>query len=133
MLLPFIGLMIGQVVSIKGTDFAEFLGHTLLMTIGLYIFFSAFQEERKAIILPQGLRLLTIVFFISIDSFPVGLSLGLTGVKTAFFLILFACVTASLSWLGLLIGKKTSALFGVYSELFAGFLLFVYGFAQLFH
>src|SRR5699024_4394294 len=103
----------------------------LLVFIGLYVIFSSIQKS-DAIIVPYGIRLLTIIFFISIDSFPVGLSLGLTGVKTVVFIFLFGFVTALLGWIGLLIGKKTSKLFGIYSEMVGGFILLLFGLSQLF-
>lgn len=132
MLLPLIGLIIGHLMSTKWTSFAATVGSFLLIFIGLYMIFSSLQESNKGTISPYGIRLLTIILFISIDSFSVGISLGLTGVKTAVFIFLFGIVTAILAWLGLLIGKKTSKLFGVYSEIVGGFILLLFGLSQLF-
>lgn len=132
MLLPLIGLLIGHVMSTKWTNVAATGGSFLLVFIGLYIIFSSLQHNDKKTIYPYGIRLLTIVFFISIDSFPVGISLGLSGVKTVLFIFLFGFFSTVLGWIGLLIGKKTSEWFGVYSEMFGGFILLLFGLVKLF-
>lgn len=132
MLLPLIGLLIGHVMSTKWTKVAATGGNFLLIIIGLYIIFSSLHHNDIKTIYPYGLRLLTIIFFISIDSFPVGISLGLSGVKTVLFIFLFGFFTAVLAWFGLLIGKKTTDWFGVYSEMIGGFILFLFGLAKLF-
>lgn len=131
-LLPFIGMLIGRLMSLQWTNLAAIIGSFLLVFIGLYMIFSSLQQVNTKVIYPYGLRLLTIVFFVSVDSFPVGLSLGLVGVKTAVFVFLFGMVTMFLAWVGLLLGKKTSQWFGAYSEMVGGFILLLFGLAQLF-
>jgi len=132
MLLPFIGLLIGHLMSTQWTSMAATLGSFLLIFIGLYMMFSSLRQQDMNIINPYGFRLITVVFFISIDSFPVGIGLGLSGVKTIVFIFLFGIVATILGWTGLLIGKKTNEWFGVYSEMIGGFILFVFGMSQLF-
>lgn len=132
MALPLIGLMIGHIMSTKWTTIAATSGNFLLIFIGLYMVFSSLHRVDMNLIYPKGLRLLTVIFFISIDSFPVGISLGLTGVKSIVFVFVFGSVTSLLGWIGLLIGKKTSELFGIYSEMFGGIILLVFGLSQLF-
>lgn len=132
MLLPLIGLIIGQVMSTQWTTIATTTGSFLLVFIGLYMIFSSLQTTNPPMLSPKGIRLLTIIFFISIDSFPVGISLGLTGVKTVMFIFLFGIISAILGWTGLLIGKKTTTLFGVYSEMVGGIILLLFGLSQLF-
>ena|SRR5699024_2154398 len=131
-LLPFIGMIIGHLMSLQWTNMAAIIGSFLLVFIGLYMIFSSLQQANTKVIYPYGLRLLTIVFFVSVDSFPVGLSLGLVGVKTAVFVFLFGMVTMFLAWVGLLLGKKTSQWFGAYSEMVGGFILLLFGLAQVF-
>lgn len=132
MLLPLAGLIIGHFMSTKWTNLASTTGSFLLIVLGLYMIFSSMQQKDLVVIHPFGIRLVVIIFFISIDSFPVGISLGLTGVNTIIFIFLFGIVTALLAWIGLLIGKKTSYLFGLYSEMVGGFILFLFGLIQLF-
>lgn len=131
MLLPFIGLIIGHVLSEKWTNVAATSGSFLLISIGFYMIFSSWQNDARTIY-PYGIRLITVLFFISVDSFPVGISLGLSGVKTALFIFLFGFITAFLGWIGLLIGKKTSDWFGLYSEMVGGVILSLFGLMKLF-
>lgn len=132
MLLPFIGLLIGHMMSLQWTHIAATIGYFLLVFMGLYIIFSALQQKDIQTIYPYGLRLLTVIFLTSIDSFPVGISLGLAGVEQVLFILLFGVITTILGWLGLIIGKKTSELFGIYSEIIGGFILLSFGLWQLF-
>lgn len=133
MLLPFIGLLIGSFMSLKWTNLASFIGGALLTFLGLYMIFSSFQIKSLPRIDPQGIQLLTLAFFVSVDSFPVGISLGLSGVRTFFLMIMFGFFTTVFAWTGLLIGKKTSQLFGTYSEVIGGIILFSFGSVYLFN
>lgn len=127
MVLPFIGLLIGNAMSLKWTNIASFVGGALLTFLGLYMIFSTFQIKSLPPISPQGIQLLMLAFFVSVDSFPVGISLGLSGVRTFFLIIMFGFFTTIFAWTGLLIGKKTSQLFGTYSEIIGGIILFSFG------
>ena len=69
---------------------------------------------------------------VSVDSFSVGLSLGLTGVQTVLAIVLFGLVSMVLTWCGMLIGRKVTGFLGTYSELFGGSILITIGLKLLF-
>lgn len=132
MVLPLVGLVLGQLLSLRWTTFASTIGGFLLVFVGLYMVFSSLEEGEDLAFAPRGMKLFTLAFFVSIDSFSVGLSLGLSGVETALFILLFGWFTMLLSFLGLLLGRKTSAWFGIYSEMVGGLILFSLGIGQVF-
>src|SRR5690625_6952889 len=68
-----------------------------MVGIGAQMFFSAFNHEIKKIVQPVGVGLLILAFTVSIDSFSVGLSLGISGVKTAITLLMFGAVSMMLT------------------------------------
>lgn len=130
--LPFAGMIIGKVISTKITIFAMLISGSLLFFLGIYMIFSTFSHRKQPPINPYGIKLISLAFIVSLDSFPVGISLGLIGLKTIFLVVFFGLITMILSWLGLLIGKKASTLLGTYSERIGGLILSMFGLFYLF-
>ena len=108
------------------------LFRSLMVGIGAQMFFSAFNHEIKKIVQPVGIGLLFLAFTVSIDSFSVGLSLGISGVKTAITLLMFGAVSMILTWCGMLLGRKVRGLVGAYSEFLGGSILCAFGLKILF-
>lgn len=132
MVLPFIGLVIGNVIVAKWTTFASLIGGAMLTFLGLYMIFSTFQIKALPPLDPKGFKLLTLTFFVSFDSFPVGVGLGLSGVRTLILIAMFGFFTTFFAMTAFLIGKKTSRLFGTYSEMVGGIILFSFGSVYVF-
>jgi len=126
-MLPFVGMAIGQMLSRKVEHVTTVGGGFILVAIGAYMVFSAFQAKNDFLVNPKGLKLLSVALIVSIDSLPVGISLGLSGVGTLLIIFSFGLFTMILSWIGLLIGKKAHSLLGTYSEMLGGIILFIYG------
>jgi putative Mn2+ efflux pump MntP len=126
-ILPFIGIIIGKFLFIKIGHIATLASGLILVTIGVQMILTAFNHESKANARPFKVGLLFIGLSISIDSFSVGLSMGISGVKTVIALFLFGIVSTSMTWAGLLLGKKVRGLLGVYSEIFGGSILCTFG------
>ena len=132
-LLPFTGMIIGQFLSVRMGELTSFIGSLLLVLIGSYMFFSALKESDKFSFNAQNpLHILSVAVAVSLDSFPVGLSIGLQGVES-FVIILFIGFTAMIfALVGLVIGRRTRRLLGVYSEMLGGLILFLFGLRGLF-
>lgn len=131
--MPFVGMILGRAISGQIGHITVFIGSLLLITIGLQMFFSAFNHDAKKIIQPTGVGLILFAFSVSLDSFSVGLSLGMSGVKTFVALLLFGSVSMVLTWLGMILGKKVHGYLGVYSEMLGGSILCVFGLCLLFN
>ncbi|NAO99382.1 hypothetical protein FRY77_25715 [Halomonas sp. MG34] len=131
-LMPFIGIVLGQFISEGIGQITILLGGLLLVGIGSQMLFSAFNHELKKVIEPVGTGLLILSFSISIDSFSVGLGLGMSGVKTALVLLMFGATSMLLSWTGMLLGKKVRGLLGAYSEILGGSILVAFGIKIIF-
>lgn len=63
----------------------------------------------------------------SLDSFSVGLSLGIFGARTFLTIIVFGVVSMLLTWLGLLLGRRVQGWLGSYSEALGGSILLAFG------
>lgn len=125
--MPFIGILLGQFISGKMEGLAVIGGGFLLFGLGIHMILQTLQKEQKAQLKPIGLGLLLFALSVSLDSFSVGLSLGMSGVKTLVAIILFGLSSMVLTWSGLLLGRKARGLLGVYSELCGGSILCAFG------
>ncbi|WP_028784116.1 manganese efflux pump MntP family protein [Thalassobacillus devorans] len=131
MIMPFIGIIIGQLVSAPLNHMTMLLGGMLLIGIGAHMFFSSFREDKKPQS-PIGIGVILFAFSVSVDSFSAGLSLGLSGVGVLMAVLLFGFMSMSLTWTGFLLGRKAKGLLGVYSELLGGSILCAIGLNMLF-
>jgi len=132
-LIPFIGIIVGKVLSTQIGHYATLAGGLLLVGIGSHMIFSAFSKnDLEKVLHPYGFGLFLLAFSVSIDSFPVGLSLGISGVKTVLVLSFFGIVCTITTLTGLLIGRKVRGLFGAYSEILGGSILVVFGLKVIF-
>lgn len=135
--IPFSGIIVGKMLSSRIGHYTTLAGGLLLVGIGLHMIFSTLahtvsESEIKRTLQPYGIGLFLLSLSVSIDSFPVGLSLGMSGAKTAIVLSLFGAVCTITTWTGLIIGRKVRGLFGAYSEVLGGSILLAFGFKILF-
>lgn len=130
--MPFIGIILGSAISNQIGHLTTLTGGLLLIGIGLHMFFSAFNHEVKENIQLKGLGIYILAFTVSIDSFSVGLSLGLSGVKTVLALLLFGAASTALASIGMLLGRKAQGILGAYSEILGGSILCGFGLKLLF-
>lgn len=133
-IMPFFGIIIGRFLSQYFGMIAILIGGILLLFLGFQMIYSALRsnEREAAIIKPVGVGLILFAFSVSVDSFSVGLSLGMIGAKTVVTLLSFGIMSMVLAWFGLIIGKKAQGYFGNYGELLGGCILFAFGLKLLF-
>ncbi|GAA0436275.1 manganese efflux pump MntP family protein [Lentibacillus halophilus] len=131
-LMPFIGILLGQAISSQIGDYTVLAGGLLLFGIGAQMVFSAFNHETPQLAQPVGIGLLFFALSVSLDSFSVGLSLGLSNVRTVVTLLAFGTTSMVLTWIGLILGRKVHGLLGVYSEILGGSILCGFGLYILF-
>ncbi|UOQ50242.1 manganese efflux pump MntP family protein [Gracilibacillus caseinilyticus] len=129
--MPFIGLMLGSILSSKIESIAILTAGLLLCAIGFQMMCQTFMKHEKPILAPVGFGLFVFSFSVSLDSFSIGLSLGLSGAATAFAITMFGLFSMVLTWTALLIGRRTHHLLGTYSELLGGIILFGFGLVVL--
>jgi len=127
-LMPLSGMLIGRVLSDQFGTVATYLGGGLLLLLGFQMIISSFKEdENSRMITPVGFGLILFALSVSLDSFSVGLSLGIYGARTVLTILMFGIVSTVLTWVGLLLGRKVQGWFGTYSEALGGSILFAFG------
>ncbi|MCH1625126.1 manganese efflux pump MntP [Ferdinandcohnia quinoae] len=132
MWMPLLGMVIGGYLSSQLGVIATYIGGGLLLLLGLQMIISSFKNDDKRMITPEGFGLFIFALSVSLDSFSVGLSLGIYGAKTIITIFMFGIVSMFLTWVGLLLGRKVQAWFGKYSEALGGSILFAFGIKLLF-
>ncbi|NQD68138.1 manganese efflux pump [Bacillus haikouensis] len=125
--MPLLGMITGKFLSDTFGSFATYAGGILLVVLGIQMFMSSFKDEETSLITPAGFGLLLFALSVSLDSFSVGLTLGIFGARTAVALACFGVAATLLTWIGLLLGKKFQGVLGTYSEALGGSILFAFG------
>jgi manganese efflux pump family protein len=130
--MPLLGMIAGKFLSNQFGTIATYIGGGLLLVLGVQMIWSSFKKEDSSVITPVGFGLIVFAFSVSLDSFSVGLTLGIYQAKTVLVLICFGVAATLLTWMGLLIGRKVQHWLGGYSELLGGSILLAFGLKLLF-
>lgn len=126
-IMPLLGILAGQFLSQQFGSIASYIGGILLVVLGAQMIWSSISSKETPLLTPVGVGLIMFALSVSLDSFSVGLSLGIYGAKTMLVLLCFGIVATGLTWLGLLVGRKVESWIGTYSEVFGGSILLVFG------
>ena len=100
-LMPLLGMIAGRFLSEKFDAVASYIGGGLLLILGVQMIWSSLRKESESLITPVGFGLLLFALSVSLDSFSVGLTLGIYGARTLLVLICFGAGAMLLSWLGI--------------------------------
>ncbi|WP_141430961.1 manganese efflux pump MntP family protein [Bacillus sp. 03113] len=125
--MPLLGMMTGRYLSEQFGSIAAYIGGGLLVLLGIQMIWSSFRQDNDSLITPVGLGLLVFALSVSLDSFSVGLTLGIYGAKTIIVLTSFCIGATLLTWFGLLLGQNVQKWLGSYSEAIGGSILLVFG------
>jgi putative Mn2+ efflux pump MntP len=125
--MPLLGMGAGRFLSEQFGSLAGYLGGILLLFLGIQMIWGSFKEEESSLISPAGFGLLFFALGVSLDSFSVGLTLGIYGAKTILVLVCFGVAATVLTWVGLLFGRKMQGWLGTYSEALGGSILLAFG------
>ncbi len=125
--MPLVGLIAGKFLSEKFGTFATLIGGLLLFLLGIQMIWSSFKKGEEKMITPVGFGLLIFALSVSLDSFSVGLTLGIYGAKTIMVLLCFGIMATVQTWAGLLLGRKVQGWLGNYSEALGGTILLAFG------
>ncbi len=132
--MPVLGMAAGRFIGEFIGQMAVVAGGALLITFGLnMIYNSLFGLKESTFHLSRsryGLFLFSLS--VSLDSFSVGLSLGMFAIITWVAIFLFGLFSLLLTWLGLVLGGRFGEWMGPYSEAVGGLILFAFGLKFLF-
>jgi manganese efflux pump family protein len=127
MLMPLGGMILGKMLSDHFGSIAAIIGGLLLLILGVQMILASLRESHEPLVTPVGIGLLIFAISVSLDSFSVGLSLGIFGTRTVLTILMFGLMSMVLTWLGLLVGRKVQVWLGSYSEALGGCILLAFG------
>jgi len=125
---PVIGIYAGKLMSGMFGMLANYIAGGVLVFLGINMIMNAFnKEEHSSVQRFTLLSMLAIAFSVSLDSFSVGLSLGMLTNHPFITVILFGIGGLLMSFSGLLLGKRVRHSVGEYGEAIGGVVLTVFG------
>ncbi len=125
--MPLVGMLAGKFLSDTFGALATFVGGLLMIVLGVQMIWSSLRKSEGSLMTPVGFGLLIFATSVSLDSFSLGLTLGIYGAKTIMVIICFGVVATILTWAGLLLGRKAQGWVGSYSEALGGSILLAFG------
>lgn len=128
-LFPIIGIYTGKLMSDAFGMLANYIAGGVLIYLGINMILHAFKDNEQESTV-RGLTLfsmLAIAFSVSVDSFSVGLSLGLITHHPWITVLMFGIAGLIMSMAGLLLGKSVRHSIGEYGEALGGVVLTVFG------
>lgn len=132
-MMPLLGMVTGDYVSSVLGEIAVLIGGGLLLLLGGHMLYSSFNGYNRQHVDYTSLGgLLVFALTVSIDSFSVGVSMGLFSTTILFTVMMFGLFGGMMSILGLLLGKTVASGIGEYGEALGGLILFVFGLKILF-
>ncbi|WP_379129974.1 manganese efflux pump MntP family protein [Paenibacillus sp. sgz500958] len=135
-LMPLLGLVTGEYVGqLLGQVTTYAAGGLLLLLGGHMIFNSFFHGEGEGIRTVDHRTLwgmLLVALSVSVDSFSVGVSLGMFVSHILLTVLIFGACGGAMSILGLLLGRRVSQGLGEYGEALGGAILLGFGLLFIF-
>jgi len=130
--MPLLGMFLGEVL-IKKIGFIAAVGSGfILLALGFHMLYTTLFGEKEHAARPVGIGLLLFAFGVSIDSFSVGVSFGVMGLKVVLTTLIFGFFAMVLTWVGLLIGNKFHQVLDVYSKVIGSVILIAFGLKIIF-
>jgi len=127
-LMPLMGMFTGKYVSTLLGSVATTAAGGLLLLLGAHMIYSSLRGEAVRSINHRTVwGMLLFALSVSIDSFSVGISLGMFAVDIVLTVLLFGFFGGLMSILGLLLGRRVSTSLGEYGEACGGVILFTFG------
>ncbi|ANE46652.1 membrane protein [Paenibacillus swuensis] len=127
-IMPLTGMFMGQYMSSLLGEVATAAGGGLLLLLGGHMIYSSVRGEETQSFDHRTLwGTLVFALSVSIDSFSVGVSLGMFATDIVLTVLCFGFFGGLMSVMGLLLGSRVSDKLGGYGEACGGAILFIFG------
>ncbi|WP_240376174.1 manganese efflux pump MntP family protein [Bacillus piscicola] len=134
MVMPYIGLTSGRWIASTFEQIALIAAGALLAIIGLQMIKAGWSSDEnvQSVIVPHGFGLFAFALLVSLDSFSIGISLGILNAPLLSVLLVFGLFSAFFTWGGLTLGGHLQYTFGRYGEIIGGVILCGFGLKLIF-
>ncbi|MDF2960917.1 MAG: rane protein [Paenibacillus sp.] len=128
MIMPLMGMFMGGYVGSLLGGVATKAGGILLVLLGVHMVYSSIKGENSQSVDPKTFwGMVLFALSVSIDSFSVGVSLGMFAGDMLLTVLLFGTVGGLMSIAGLMLGRKVGRWVGEYGEAMGGVILLAFG------
>lgn len=127
-LMPLIGIYIGQYLSIHLKTVAAMIGGGMLCFLGgnmILQYFKSIEQNELQVLSLSGIFLISLS--VSLDSLSAGLSMGLFSANQWLAVTLFGLAGTCMSGAGVVMGRYVGSWLGKYGEVAGGMILFILG------
>lgn len=132
-IMPLAGMYMGKYVSSLLGDITNYAAGGLLVLLGGHMILNAFREgETKLVDHRSMLGIILFSLSVSVDSFSVGVSLGMFSSDLVLTILAFGFCGGLMSIMGLLLGRRVSQNLGDYGEAVGGAILLAFGLLFIF-
>lgn len=132
-LMPLLGMVAGLYVGQLLGEIARFFSGGLLLLLGAHMIYASFQEETvRSFDHRKLLGMLLFSLSVSVDSFSVGVSLGMFHSSLLLTVLAFGLFGGIMSLSGMWLGRRVSHNLGDYGEAIGGAILFGFGLLFIF-
>ena len=121
---PLVGVLLGRYLGEAIGPIAEYVGPAVMGSYGLYLLVRALSTDTPDEI-DQPWALFGIWLSLSLDNLLAGTSLGLLGFPPLFSALIFALITAAMTFVGLSLGRIVGHLIRIRADLLSGIALVV--------
>ncbi|MNP24315.1 putative manganese efflux pump MntP [compost metagenome] len=128
MLMPLLGIFMGHYISSLLGQVTGYAAGGLLVLLGVHMIINSYREGAATMIdYHAWAGMILFSFSVSIDSFSVGVSLGMFKSELLLTVLIFGIIGAFMSMMGLLLGRRVSDKLGSYGEAIGGTILLAFG------
>jgi len=132
-IMPLAGMIAGQYVSGLLGEVATTAAGVLLVLLGGHMIYSSLRGEMvQSFDHRSSWGVFVLALSVSIDSFSVGITLGMFAASVWLTVLLFGFFGGLMSVMGLMLGRRVSGNFGDYGEACGGAILFIFGILFIF-
>lgn len=132
-LMPLLGMLTGHYMSGFFGQVTAYVAGGLLILLGAHMIYNSFRGGGTQVLDHRSpLGVLLFALSVSIDSFSVGVSLGMFESDVVLTVMAFGICGGAMSMLGLLLGRRVSRNLGDYGEALGGAILLAFGFLFMF-
>lgn len=133
MLMPLLGLFAGRYVGALLGQVTGPAAGGLLALLGIHMIWNSFQKEESQPVNHATLfGMLLFSLSVSIDSFSVGVSLGMFVNDALLIVATFGAVGGLMSIMGLMLGREAGSRLGEFGEMAGGMILLAFGLMFIF-
>lgn len=131
-IMPNLGSILSNAFLVNFTTYSNLISGIVFLILGIEMIIS-FKEEDTKYELTGILEIIIFAIAVSIDSFSVGIALALEQANLIMAGIIFSIISATFTFMGLLLGKLLSVKTGKISKIIGIIILFVLAIHSILH